>query len=132
MLTSEKKKFKFPGDDYSFGNNTTKFALVHLNWIFEHVVLLSCLHRFEYAKGVHDSQKGVLFGVKNVLWQEKQVLVSQGLKKKKRQNYFAFHLNDLEQKNNSVPSVVWVLGWFSYVKMLISTWGNSPVSSVSH
>jgi len=60
-----------------------------------------------------------------VIWFKKQVTTKsdkfQFLKVKKRQNDFVLHLNDLYQKNNSVPSVVWVWGFFFYNKLLIST-----------
>lgn len=60
-----------------------------------------------------------------VIWFKKQVTTKsdklQFLKVEKRQNYFVLHLNDLYWNNNSVPSVVWVLGCFFYMKLLIST-----------
>lgn len=49
--------------------------------------------------------ESVLFGLQTTAKSNK----FQSLMVKERQNYLFLHFNDLYQKNNSVPSVVWVL-----------------------
>lgn len=75
-----------------------------------------CFELFPVLAPSLNMQKVCLVCKRCVIWFKNQITTKsdkfQFFKGKKRQNYFVLHVNYLYQKNNSVPSVVWVLRGF--------------------